>query len=108
MVIYFSICVLVLLASIGGIIYLQRAGRAGKYAWKKQDTQLLKGCGLQIVPGYPFLIFAGYLIEKFAPILSAYFRPDLAGLLLYIALQYLCGGFNAIFKKISEMTDHDK
>ena len=108
MTIYLSLCFITLAGAIGGIVYLQRAGRAGKYAWTDRDTQLLSGCSVQIVLFIPFIFLCNYILTNIAPTFSTLLNPWVIGILIYILLSAACGGFNVITERIIKEINRKK
>jgi hypothetical protein len=96
--IWLSVCALILTLTIAGIVFLQRTGRAGKYAWKKTDTKQIAGCFVGLILGLPLLSGLGYVTQILSKIPIA--NTWIGGLPILLLLNVVFGLCILVIKKI--------
>ena len=102
--VWLFVCALTVTLCCGGIVYLQKTGRAGKYAWTRKDRKQSAGCLVQLALGLPFLAMVGILIQEFQPLFNGTNFWN-SWIWLYLFLSIVCGVFNLIVRKLTRKVE---
>jgi hypothetical protein len=107
-VIWLLVCLATAVGAIGGIVYLQCAGKAGKYAWTEKDTNISLGYLSRFAVVTLFVVFytlAGQFTRKIvAPTLppgATLLIEIISAVIAVVAVSSLLALLNALLKNWS-------
>ena len=102
--IWVSVCAVALTLSITGIVWLQKTGRAGKYAWTSKDTKQSAGCLIQLLLGAPFIVMIGISHQYLSPLFKTTNFWN-HWIWLYLGLSMACVIFNRVVNKLIQIAE---